>query len=107
MHNIAETVEIKNIGNQLIFSCKGDFCSQETIIVDNENGTNTIAYKKNSNDIVQGIFNLKYLTLFAKCSNLCGTVELMLKNDYPIVIRYLVASLGCITLALAPCSQND
>lgn len=107
MNNIAETVEIKNIGNQLILSCKGDFCSQETIIVDNDNGINTINYKKNSDDIVQGIFNLKYLVLFSKCSNLCGTVELLLKNDYPIVVRYLVASLGTISLLLAPTCNTE
>ena len=107
MHNIAETVEIKNIGNQLIMSCKGDFCSQETIIVDNETSGNTITYKKNSKDIVQGIFNLKYLVLFSKCSNLCSTVELLLKNDYPIIVRYLVASLGELKLCLSPTSVGE
>jgi len=107
MYNIADNVEIKNIGNQLILACKGDFCSQETIIVDNDNGVNNITYKKNSNDIVQGIFNLKYLVLFSKCSNLCSTVEVLLKNDYPIVVRYLVASLGSVKLCLAPCSPGS
>lgn len=107
MHNIADTVEIKNIGNQLILSCKGDFCSQETIIIDNENGVNTINYKKNTSDIVQGLFSLKYLVLFSKCSNLCSTVELLLKNDYPIVVRYLVASLGECKLALSPIACSD
>jgi proliferating cell nuclear antigen len=92
MNNIAENVEIKNIGNQLILSCKGDFCNQETIIVDNDNSVNTINSKKN--EIVQGVFNLKYLVLFTKCTNLCSTVELLLKNDYPLIIRYMVASLG-------------
>lgn len=101
MHNIAESVEIKNIGNQLILTCKGDFCNQETIIVDNDNGINTINNKKN-NEIVQGVFSLKYLVLFTKCTNLCSTVELLLKNDYPIVVRYMVASLGEIKLCCAP-----
>lgn len=106
MHNIADAVEIKNIGNQLFLSCKGDFCSQETVIVDNENGVNTINYKKSNTEIVQGVFNLKYLVLFSKCSNLCSTVELLLKNDYPIVVRYLVASLGEVKLALSPISAD-
>jgi proliferating cell nuclear antigen len=98
MHNIADAVEIKNIGNQLILSCKGDFCSQETVIVDTEsNGGN-----KNNNEIVQGVFSLKYLVLFTKCTNLCSTVELFLKNDYPLLIRYMVASLGEVKLCLVP-----
>lgn len=101
MSNIAEVVEIKNIGNQLILSCKGDFCSQETVLADNDNTCN-----KNNNEIVQGIFNLKYLVLFTKCTNLCNTVELFLKNDYPLLLRYMVASLGEVKLCLAPQSQS-
>lgn len=100
MNNIADFVEIKNVDTQLILSCKGDFCCQETIIADNENG-NAISTKK-CDEIVQGIFNLKYLVLFTKCTNLCNTVELYLKNDYPLLIKYTVASLGEIKLALAP-----
>ena len=100
MKNIADFVEIKNINNQLIFTCKGDYCQQETVISDNDNG-NTIS-NKNANEIVQGIFNLKYLVLFTKCTNLCNTVELYLKNDYPLIIKYDVASLGSIKLCLAP-----
>jgi proliferating cell nuclear antigen len=105
MNNIADFVEIKNIDTQLILSCKGDFCYQETIIADNENG-NAIS-SKNSGEIVQGIFNLKYLVLFTKCTNLCSTVELHLKNDYPLLVKYTVASLGEIKLALAPTSNID
>lgn len=105
MNNIADFVEIKNVDTQLILSCKGDFCCQETIIADNENG-NAISSKK-CDEIVQGIFNLKYLVLFTKCTNLCNTVELYLKNDYPLLIKYTVASLGEIKLALAPTGNFD
>jgi proliferating cell nuclear antigen len=105
MNNIAEFVEIKNIDTQLILSCKGDFCSQETIIVDNENGN--VISSKNPDEIIQGIFDLKYMVLFTKCTNLCNTVELYLKNDYPLLVRYTVASLGVCSLALAPVSGNE
>ena len=103
MNNIAEFVEMKNIGNQLILSCKGDFCSQETILADSDsyNCIASSSSKLNGEEIVQGIFNLKYLVLFTKCTNLCNTVELYLKNDYPLVVQYLVASLGVVKLAVA------
>ena len=39
-------------------------------------------------------------------SNLCNTIELFLKNDYPLIIKYSVASLGEIKLCLAPKSKN-
>jgi proliferating cell nuclear antigen len=97
MKNIADFVEIKNIKSQLMFSCKGDFCSQETVIADTDTGGGTSP----GTEIVQGIFNLEYLVFFTKCTNLCNTVELHLKNDYPLLIKYTVASLGEIKLVLA------
>jgi proliferating cell nuclear antigen len=99
MSNVSDLVEIKNIQNQLIFNCKGDFCSQETILSDTEG--NSIS-KDNNDTIVQGVFKLKYLVLFTKCTNLCNTIELYLMNDYPLIVKYNVASLGEIKLAIAP-----
>ena len=104
MHNLADYMEIKNVGNQLIFSCKGDFCCQETILCDNEGGAHSIGTRK-PNDIVQGVFSIKHLVLFTKATNLCNTVELFLKNDFPIVCKYNVASLGEVKLCLAPQSS--
>ena len=116
MNNLADFMEIRSIQNQLIFSCKGDFCSQETVVCDSGSG-NAIATVgpdgsaalasaggsgSCSNEIVQGVFSIKHLVLFTKCTNLCSTMELYLKNDYPLIIRYDVSSLGSIRLALAP-----
>ena len=67
-----------------------------------------MSFVKNNNkdDIIQGLFALKHLVLFTKCTNLCNNVELYLKNDYPLIIRYSVASLGEIKLCLAPLPSN-
>jgi proliferating cell nuclear antigen len=107
MHNLAEFMEIKSIRNQLIFSCKGDFCCQETVICDNDASSASPAQQvqqpvKRDDEIVQGVFSIKHLVLFTKCTNLCQTMELYLKNDYPLIIKYDVSSLGSIRLALAP-----
>lgn len=99
MNNLSDLVEIKNINKQLIFTCKGDFCEQETILCDS--GNNEIM-DVNSVDIIQGVFKLKYLVHFTKCTNLSNTVEIYLKNDYPLIVKYAVASLGEIKLCLAP-----
>ena len=105
MFNVADFVEIKNVGTQLVFACRGEFCNQETILSDSENGVNSIVNSAAPGEIVQGVFSLKYLVLFTKCTNLCNTVELYLKNDYALIIKYSVASLGEIKLCLAP--QTD
>jgi proliferating cell nuclear antigen len=47
------------------------------------------------------VFSLKYLTIFTKCTNLCSNVEIYLKNSYPIILRYSIASLGEIKLCLS------
>jgi proliferating cell nuclear antigen len=105
MHNLAEELEIKSIGNQLIFNCQGQFACQETCIGSSSNGLNFIQNDKNK--IVQGVYALKHLVLFSKCTNLCNSVELYLKNDFPLIIKYAVASLGEIKLCLAPKYENQ
>jgi proliferating cell nuclear antigen len=100
---IAETVEIKTVRQELIITCKGDFCNQETILRASDN----VCVSDNKEcEIVQGIFQLKYLVLFVKCSSLSKSVELYLKNDYPLIVKYTVASLGEIKLCLAPNSAE-
>ena len=96
MHNIADNMEIRSVGNQLIFSCKGDYAVQETIIGETH-----------TEEVVQGIFALKHLVLFTKCTNLCNSIELYLKNDYPLIIKYNVATLGNVKLCLAPRSSSN
>ena len=105
MHNLSDELEIKSVGSQLIFSCKGLFAEQETSIGTSSNGLNFIQ-NDDSNKIIQGIYALKYLVLFSKCTNLCNSVEVYLKNDFPLIIKYNIASLGEIKLCLAPKYQN-
>ena len=106
MHNLADDIEIKSLDNQLIFNCKGHFASQETCIGEANTGL-TFLKNHTPDEIVQGVFALKHLVLFSKCTNLCNTIELFLKNDYPLIIKYTVASLGEIKLCLAPKVDND
>lgn len=105
MHSISEYVEIKTINRELILSCKGDFCSQETILCDSDN-VSVEHGGGNEQSIVQGVFSLKFLCLFTRCSNLSRQVEIYLKNDYPIIVRYAVASLGNVKLALSPVNRE-
>ena len=107
MHNYADFIDIKSVEEHLIFSCKGDFCSQETIIGETQEGMSFVKNQK-PEQIIQGVFALKHLVLFGKCTNLCNSIQIFLKNDYPLIIKYTVASLGEIKLCLAPkCTNVD
>ena len=101
MVNIGENIEIKSIGEQLLLNCFGDFASQETVLGETSNGLNFKQVSPKELPI-QGIYSLKYLVLFTKCTNLCNTIEMYLENDLPLVVKYSVASLGEIKLCLAP-----
>ena len=91
---------------QLLFSCKGDYAEQETTLGETHTGMSFIQ-NNNPEEVVQGIFALKHLVLFTKCTNLCNSIELYLKNDYPLIIKYNVASLGNVKLCLAPKSSTQ
>ena len=105
MMNIGENVEIKSVGSTMYFSCNGDFASQETILCETNNGLQ-FSQSANEDNPIQGIFSLKYLSLFTKCTNMCPLINMYIKNDYPLIIKYSVANLGDIKLCLAP-NMND
>lgn len=69
-----EKVEITSSGSDLIFKCLGDFAEQETII--SENDSMKVQRTSRSTEIVQGVFQLKHLVLFTKCTNLCPAIEM-------------------------------
>ena len=97
----AKTIDIKNVGTSLTFGCKGHFASRTTIMGDSEN---EFSIQKRSDEIVTGNFSLPHLVLFTKCTNLCNNLEIHMKNDWFLMIRYVVANLGEIKLCLMPCS---
>jgi proliferating cell nuclear antigen len=101
---LSDTIDIKSVGNKLMFSCEGDFASQDTEIGETQNG---ITFTKNSDKIIQGKFSSKHLVSFTKFTNLCNTIQIYIKNDYPIIIQYACASLGTCKLALAPKFTNN
>lgn len=108
MHSVgAQTVEIQYVDKRLIFNTKGDFCAQETVLSDSDGAVKHQGGIPGCDEIVQGVFSLKYLVMFTKCTNLCNTVSLYLRNNYPLICQYMVASLGEIKLCIAPQGGNN
>jgi len=100
--NISEKLEIKSVGDELIFKCCGQYAKAE-IRRSETSANNSMQFlqKQNSDDIIQGEFSLKNLVYFIKCTNLCSQIEIFLKNNKPLIVKYNVASLGEIKLCLA------
>jgi len=124
MSIISEKVDIKFItsnGNySLIFSCTGEFASQESIfngstnspsdtminVIKNDDPESSTPNNK-TDDIIQGVYALNALSLFSRCSSLCPNIELYIKNDSPLVIKYRVADMGSIHLILSPMNDDN
>ena len=108
MNQLADEIEIKSSGNELLFSINNEWVKQQPVIKESSTG-NGMSYIQNlaPDEVIQGIFSLKYLVLFSKCTNLCQNIEIYLKNDYPIIIRYNVANLGEVKFCLAPKNVDE
>ena len=74
--------------------------------IDNNYSVNIKKNDEADTNIIQGVFNLKYIAIFTKCTNLCEKVEIYLKQEYPLILCYKIANLGTIQLALSPEINN-
>ena len=97
-----DKIDIKATSNKLFFSGKGGIGNIEFEVGETNGGLSIVSTTSNTNEIVQGLFELKFLLIFTKCTNLCNQVTLFLKNDYPIIVTYQIAALGEIKLVLSP-----
>ena len=101
LNGISDRIEIKSVGNDLIFSCEGNFATSRIYRSESEGNMNFIQ-KADASNIFQGEFSLKSLAHFIKCTPLCSHMEMYLGNDLPLIIKYDVASLGSIRMCMAP-----
>lgn len=108
MNQLADEIDIKSSGNQLLFTIENEWVAQTTVISQTNNG-NGLSYIQNlsPDEVIEGVFSLKYLNLFVKCTNLCPNIEIYLKNDYPLIIKYNIANLGEVKFCLAPKNKSD
>ena len=99
MNNLSNEMDIFRDGTKLELRCRGDFADQQTVIDFPD------SFKRTG-----GTFNLKYINLFTKATNMCSSVQILqdsTNSDMPIVFRYTVANLGDIKFYLAPKVDED
>ena len=109
--------DISNIGTELsihmpadedtlALSCVGSFASQSTILSPVVEGKHVVTIERFGGDErpreeLGGTYPLRYVNLFGRASCLSPVVELFMKKNYPIVMRYEISNLGYISFALA------
>lgn len=107
MYQISEYIEIKCLPKSIIFTCKGDSCEGNKTFMMNDKGINIKHSANKTTNITQGVYELKNLILFVKCTNLCNNIQIFMKNDHPLYIKYTIATLGRIILLLSPIADPD
>jgi proliferating cell nuclear antigen len=97
MISLGTDLRIKRYDDCIEFSCFGDFANQITKIED----------QANIDTVCDGIFSLKYISMFVKSTTLCPLVQIMQNDDEdsPIIFKYSIANLGDIKFYLA--ALND
>jgi len=100
---ISDRLEIRSVGNELVFRCSGQFACAEIHRAESDGDSKSMSFslKQDSSKVIQGEFSLKSLVNFIKCTNLCQQIEIYLENDLPLVVKYKVASLGELSLCLS------
>lgn len=96
-------LEIKNVSDNVFLSGVGEFCSFEGIVGNSSQTT----FENTNDEVIQAIFDIKYLLLFSKASNLSKTVNLYLKNDYPLILSYKIGSLGELKFIISAISPTS
>lgn len=95
LSNVSSNIQFISNSNNLTLKVVGDFAEQ-MVKINETNG------QIKSSEEQSGTYNIKYIQLFTKSTNLCGTVEIYLKTGFPLTILYNVANLGQIKYCLAP-----
>jgi proliferating cell nuclear antigen len=104
LSNVAEYVDIKVDSQEFVMSAKGDFATQKLIFRERLNG---MQFQSKSNETIVGRFSLKYLSLFSKSANLSNFVEIYIKENIPLVLKYSIGNIGRMQFVLSPREKID
>lgn len=106
---VSDKMEIKCTSKKVRLSGKGVIGEIDYEVLPSENGLSITknADLKDDKLIVQGLFELKYLTIFTKCSSFSNMFTLFLTNDVPLILQYNVDGLGEIKFVLSQSKQED
>jgi proliferating cell nuclear antigen PCNA len=112
MHTHGKHMAIICTEKKIEFKCKGN---SGIIKKEFENGGSVVISLKDNKDgkkstepkIISEIYDLQNITAFNKCRSLCTYIQLLLKNKYPMFIRYEVATLGVMQVGFVPVNEDN
>lgn len=100
--------DTKDTQNTIVMKGSGNFADTECIITDKTEGVTIEKYFEEDTDIyISGQYSLKNLCMFIKCQAYCAYVELLLKENYPLIVKYDIEDYGHIYLIIPSVDEND
>ena len=96
---ISDVVKIEYENDHVSFSSTSDVASRKDTFRPHEQG---LVFTKQSRNKFSQLFNIKYLNLFSKATNLCSVSIIHLRDREPMTIKYAVSNIGFISYTLAP-----
>jgi proliferating cell nuclear antigen PCNA len=95
------------------FKCKGNICNTKKEFEhdpDGDEGTVNIKLnpnrKKNEPIIIREIYDLNDICMFQKCKSISVNMQILLKNENLMFIRYFIASYGTMTVGFNPANEK-
>lgn len=106
MNSATDKMNIMITKDKVTFSGTGELGNITFELGETNCGLTIVKDKDEQDDIVQGLFELKYLLIFAKCTSLSDNVYIYLRNNYPLIMKYEF-NLGEIKLVLSPSKPSQ
>lgn len=105
---LGDKINIKCSKQNIIFSAKGHG-SKSNIVLNNQDDLVQIKFNKSHSKqyVVEGTFETKHLLMFAKCEGLSDTVEIFMKNNFALVIKYSIDPFGSILFWTTPIKSDS
>lgn len=102
-------VELQTTNECVIFKSDDNLLACELSLYETAEGFRFKKKPQHCTDAVvsYGIFTLKHLVTFTKCTTLCPVVTLYLQKDMPLVLQYQVANLGIIRYCVASLDETE
>jgi len=107
---ICKKIDIICNGKKLILDGKGDTGEMNFKVKPGENNLTIVRDESEKEDIiVQGKFDLLYLTTFTKCCSFSNTFTIFLNkvSNYPLILQYNVDGLGEIKFVLSQSKSDE
>ena len=97
---VSDRIRLTSTAGAFELAAVGDFAAQKITVRERTSGAVFVPSKTSATST--GVFSLKFLNMFCKTTNLCQTVEILLKDGYPLIMVYRIGDMGKLQYCLAP-----